>query len=274
MHLRERHRAGLCDRIRLFQRQGECGFLEAVHETVKRQCRCDSKRQGQCPEIFDKRHAFEPCVDRAVQLLRTAGCSIGSERSFRRHGAGRDSQRSICRGAQEQRAPARPEYRGGKVTVLNGTGFNHHNQKGEGEMKRAAVMCLMMAFYAGSVFSQTTVNLCGFVTDGAGKAIANAVVRLGQATYDNGYYAQAPYLVSTDATGYYKMGTGNCLSNTIIPATVMRADAFAKPAYVGGKVLFSLPQSSGLVRMSLYDMGGRFVRDVFNRNLGTGNYSV
>ena len=54
----------------------------------------------------------------------------------------------------------------------------------------------------------------------------------------------------------------------------MRAGAFAKPAYVGGKVLFSLPQSSGLVRMSLYDMGGRFVRDVFNSNLGKGNYSV
>ena len=142
-------------------------------------------------------------------------------------------------------------------------------------MKKATVMCLMVAVCTGFAFAQAAVGLCGLVTDGAtGKPIINAVVRLGQATYDNGYYAQAPYLVSTDATGHYQLGTGNCITNTIIPATVMRADAFAKPAYVGGKVLFSLPQSSGLVRMGLYDIGGRFVRDVFNRNLGKGNYSV
>jgi hypothetical protein len=37
-------------------------------------------------------------------------------------------------------------------------------KKGEGEMNRAAVSCLMTAFLAGSVLSQT-VNICGTVTD-------------------------------------------------------------------------------------------------------------
>jgi hypothetical protein len=43
---------------------------------------------------------------------------------------------------------------------------------------------------------------------------------------------------------------------------------------VGGKVLFSLPASDALVRMSIYDLSGRFVREVMNKSLSKGNYSA
>ena len=143
-------------------------------------------------------------------------------------------------------------------------------------MKRAALTCLITVFFAGSVFSQTaTVNMCGTVTDAGGKPLADVVVRLGQATYDNGYYAQAPYLVSTDANGHYHLGTGTCNVNTVVPkSTPVTGDAFSRPQYVGGKVLFSLPQATASVRMCIYTLAGRFVRDVMNSNLSKGNYSV
>jgi hypothetical protein len=141
-------------------------------------------------------------------------------------------------------------------------------------MKRAAVTCLMMAFFAGGAFSQTTVNLCGFVTDGAGNPIADAIIRLGQTTYNNGF-GQAPYLVTTDANGHYQLGSGTCNVNTIIPkSTLASVDAFSRPIYVGGKVLFSLPAGDAFVRMSIYDLAGRFVRDAMNSTLSKGNYSV
>jgi hypothetical protein len=133
----------------------------------------------------------------------------------------------------------------------------------------------MLAFFAVSIFPQAaTVNMCGTVTDAGGKPLADVVVRLGQATYNNGY-GQAPYLVSTDATGHYQLGTGTCNVNTVIPkSTLASGDAFSRPLYVGGKVLFSLPQATASVRMSIYTLAGRFVRDVMNSSLSKGNYSV
>jgi len=52
------------------------------------------------------------------------------------------------------------------------------------------------------------------------------------------------------------------------------ATQFSRPQYVGGKVLFSLPQITASVRMSIYTLAGRFVRDVMNKTLSSGNYSV
>jgi hypothetical protein len=139
-------------------------------------------------------------------------------------------------------------------------------------MKRTAVMCLITAFFAGSVFSQT-VDICGKVTDPAGNPLIHTVVRLGQATYDKGY-GPMPYIVQTDNNGFYKMGFGNCTVNTITPRARMRGEASSRPVYVGGKILFCLPACNALVQMSLYDLSGRFVRDVMNKNLPMGNYSV
>ena len=142
-----------------------------------------------------------------------------------------------------------------------------------GRMKRAAVSFLMAAFFAGSVFSQT-VNICGTVKDQNGLPLIHTVIRLSTTTYDNGYWATAPYMARTDATGHYHIGTGECTVNNIVPGTHMRGNAFSQPVYSGGKVMFSLPQSNAPVRMSIFDLSGRFVRDVMNKNLSRGHYSV
>jgi|WetSurMetagenome_2_1015567.scaffolds.fasta_scaffold00368_16 hypothetical protein len=141
-------------------------------------------------------------------------------------------------------------------------------------MKRRLAACLMLALCANSGFSQTSVNLCGTVKDENGNPLGRTVIRLSQATYANGY-GQAPYIVETDAAGRYKIGNGDCATNIAAPKTVpLNGDAFSRPLYVGGKVLFSLPQATAAVRMSIYTVAGRFVRDVMSQNLSKGNYSV
>jgi len=140
-------------------------------------------------------------------------------------------------------------------------------------MKRSAAAFLTAAFFAGSVFSQT-VNICGKVTDPAGNPLTHTVLRLGQATQDYGF-GPMPYLVTTDANGKYQLGSGVC-----VPADVMRGPnaargaAYSKPVFLGGKVLFSVLPDKALVKMSLYDLAGRFVRDVMNGTQNRGNYSV
>jgi hypothetical protein len=139
-------------------------------------------------------------------------------------------------------------------------------------MKKAAVSCLMVALFAWSVFSQT-VNICGKVTDPAGNPLTHTVVRLGQATQDNGY-GPMPYLVTTDANGQYQLGTGTCPPvNVLKESKAAHGGAYPKPVYAGGKVLFSVLPIKAWVKMSMYDLAGRFIRDVMNRTLTRGNYS-
>jgi hypothetical protein len=141
------------------------------------------------------------------------------------------------------------------------------------KMKKVTVTCLMLAFFAGSVFSQTTVSLCGTIRDASGQAIADAIVRLGQTTYDNGF-GQAPYMTTTDISGHYQLGDGKCLVNTIPAGNIMRGDAFSRPIFSSGKVLFSVPQDNGWVTMNMYDLAGRFVKNVMNSQQSKGNYAV
>jgi hypothetical protein len=138
-------------------------------------------------------------------------------------------------------------------------------------MKRAAVMWLMFAFFAGSVFSQ--VNLCGKVTDPAGNPLTNTIVRLGQTTYDNGF-GQNAYITKTDNTGYYHLGTGICTVPVFKEDKVARSGAFSQPCYIGGQVLFSLRQDNLQVKIGLYDLAGRFVKELMNSRLSRGNYGV
>ena len=140
-------------------------------------------------------------------------------------------------------------------------------------MKRRAAACLMVALLTGSVFSQT-VGLCGYVKDANGKPLANASVRLGKTTHDNGYYKEAPYIVATDANGQYKLGTGSCTVGAVTPLTLASDKISSRPMYKSGKIWFSLPQAAASVRMSLYTLAGRFVRDAMNTSLSKGNYSV
>jgi hypothetical protein len=131
----------------------------------------------------------------------------------------------------------------------------------------------MLGFFTASVFSQ--VNICGTVTDQDGKPLTHTVVRLGQTTYDNGYWKATPYLAVTDASGNYQLGSGTCPPPSAIKnISLTQENTFPTPTYVAGKVYFSLPVSEALVKMNLYDMSGRLVREVMNRSLSKGNYTV
>ncbi len=138
-------------------------------------------------------------------------------------------------------------------------------------MKRAALTCMALAFFAGSVFSQ--VNLCGKVTDNNGTPLTNTIVRLGQTTYDNGY-GQNAYITKTDNTGYYHLGDGICTTPVFREDQTVRSGAFPRPCYIGGQVLFSLPQDNLQVTMGLYDLSGRYVKELMNSRLSRGNYGV
>jgi len=139
-------------------------------------------------------------------------------------------------------------------------------------MRKASVTCLIVAFFAGFAFPQA-VNICGRVTDQSGKPLINTIIRLGQTRFDNGY-GMSPYFTTTDINGQYHLGTGTCVANIQSDAKPARINAFSQPVYFAGKVLFGLPQSNSSVKMSLYDLGGRFVRDVLDKMLTKGNYSV
>jgi hypothetical protein len=131
---------------------------------------------------------------------------------------------------------------------------------------------LLLSAFAGFGFSQT-VNICGRVTDPSGKPLTNTLVRLGQTRSDNGY-GMSPYYTTTDSNGEYHLGSGTCTVSLLNDAGFAKGNALSRPMYVGGKVLFSLLQSDAVVKMSLHDLAGRRVRDVMNRQLSTGNYSV
>lgn len=139
-------------------------------------------------------------------------------------------------------------------------------------MNQGTLGCLVLTFIAGSVFSQT-VNICGSVTDQNGRPLIHTVIRLGQATHDIGY-GQMPYIVQTDSNGHYKIGSGDCVVNAISRSNLAMGRAMGQPVYVGGKVLFSQQASNAAVRMSIFELSGRFVRDVMNKSLSRGNYSV
>ncbi len=139
-------------------------------------------------------------------------------------------------------------------------------------MKKTILFSVLVAFIAFPALSQT-VNICGRVTDPSGKPLTHTLVRLGQTRFTDAY-GNEPYYIVTDKNGLYHLGTGTCNVNTVVPAGSLRADAFANPQYVGGKVLFSLPEGSSPVKMSLYDIKGRFVKEVVDKILSKGNYSL
>jgi hypothetical protein len=139
-------------------------------------------------------------------------------------------------------------------------------------MKKVSLGILSILVVAGLCFSQT-VNICGKVTDPNGQPLTHTAVRLGQATFNNGF-GQSPYIAETDASGKYHLGTGTCTVNIIPESKQIRGNALSLPIYVGGKVLFGLPSGEALVKMGIYDLSGRFVRDVMNKRLLKGSYSV
>jgi hypothetical protein len=139
-------------------------------------------------------------------------------------------------------------------------------------MRKVSVACLAVALFSGVAFSQV-VNICGTVTDDKGNPLTHSIVRLGVASYDNGFLNDAPYLVQTDQLGYYHLGTGIC-TDAVSHHELLKCEGYAHPSITGGKVLFSTPTNGSRVAMSFYDLSGRFVHEVMNTSMAQGNYSV
>ena len=129
-------------------------------------------------------------------------------------------------------------------------------------MKKPGISLLLLAVLSATVFSQTqTVAITGRVTDPNGKPLTNTLVRLGVGLI----------YTKTDSNGYYSIGG---TVNAIQPAATERGDAFPEPSLVTGRVLFSLPHSGIQVRMSMYDLGGRFIKDIISGKMAQGNYAI
>jgi hypothetical protein len=139
-------------------------------------------------------------------------------------------------------------------------------------MKKTGKSLLLLLAAAGMVFSQT-VNLCGHVSDPAGKPLTKTLVRLGQTRFTDTYGSE-PYYTVTDANGNYKLGTGTCTVPVFNQASTIRTDVFSKPMYVGGQVLFSLPQDNLPVTIGLYNLTGQYVTELVNSRPVKGNYAV
>jgi hypothetical protein len=121
---------------------------------------------------------------------------------------------------------------------------------------------LWLLVIAGMAFSQTAnVAITGHVTGPNGIPLTNTLVRMGVGLL----------YTTTDSTGYYSLGGP---VNTILPAGTQLGTAFSRPSLVAGRVLFSLPQSDAQIRMSMYDLSGRFIKDIMDGRLAKGNYAV
>jgi hypothetical protein len=139
-------------------------------------------------------------------------------------------------------------------------------------MKKSAIIFFILTICTGVIFSQT-VNICGRVVDENGNPLTNTLIRLCQTRYSMSYGPQ-PYYTTTDASGQYKLGTGNCVVNVIKESSMVQGKAFSQPIYLGGKVLFSVPQDRALVKISIHNLSGRFIKEIINNSYSKGNYSV
>jgi hypothetical protein len=127
-------------------------------------------------------------------------------------------------------------------------------------MKRRGVSLLLLAVVAGTVFSQN-VAITGRVTDPNGKPLTNTLVRMGVGML----------YTTTDSNGFYALGSGIIATKQGLTA---KGDAFPQASLAAGRLLFSLPQSDAQVRISMYGLSGRFVKDIVNGRLAKGNYAV
>jgi hypothetical protein len=127
-------------------------------------------------------------------------------------------------------------------------------------MKRLGVTLLLQAVLSAAAFS-ATVAITGHVYDSTGKALTNTLVRMGVGML----------YTTTDSTGFYSLGG---TVDVLKPARTQQGNAFSQPMIAAGKVLFSLPKNDLRVRMSMYDLGGRFIKDIVDGKMAQGNYAV
>jgi hypothetical protein len=128
-------------------------------------------------------------------------------------------------------------------------------------MKKLVKGVLLLAAVVSTGFSQT-ILITGHVTNPENKPIQAVIVRL----------SNSDVLTRTDPNGNYTLTNG--IVNTIQPNITIKGNAVPAPVFSRGRVLFSLPESNTHVVMNLYDMSGRFVKEILNSTLGKGNYSI
>jgi hypothetical protein len=140
-------------------------------------------------------------------------------------------------------------------------------------MKKAGVCLLLSAVIAGTAFSAATVNICGYVKDVSGKPLTNTMVRLCVTRYTDDQ-GNNPYYTTTDSTGYYHLGSGVCQTNIIQESSMPRGNEFSHPILMGKELLFSVPQENARVKIGLYDIAGRLVKNLVDAPKAIGSYSV
>jgi Beta-1,3-glucanase len=128
-------------------------------------------------------------------------------------------------------------------------------------MKKVHAGCLLVAAFAGMSFAQTGVAISGRVTDTNGVGLPGAIVRLATLALET----------ETDTNGNYALGSATLNVRSLLTA---KTGAYSKPILSSGKVLFTVGDDNARVRVSVYDLSGRFVSDLLNRRLNSGDYSV
>jgi hypothetical protein len=127
-------------------------------------------------------------------------------------------------------------------------------------MKRSGIILLLLAMMAATSFSQN-VAITGHVTGANGKPLTNTLVRMGVGML----------YTTTDSNGFYSLSGA---VSVLRPAGTQQGSAFSQPSLVAGKVLFSLPKNGMQVHMSMYDLGGRFIKEIIQGKMVQGNYAV
>jgi hypothetical protein len=127
-------------------------------------------------------------------------------------------------------------------------------------MRKFIVGCISLAVASTLSFGQG-VSISGKVSDPNGVGLPGTVVRLATLALET----------ETDANGYYALGTGVVNVKHLITA---KTGAYSTPILSSGKVFFTVAGDNVSVRISAYDLNGRFAADMFSSRLNSGNYSV
>jgi hypothetical protein len=127
-------------------------------------------------------------------------------------------------------------------------------------MKKVSLSLFSILVFAGLCLAQSGVSITGKVSDSSGVGLPGTVVRLATSALET----------ETDANGNYTLHTGIV---DIQHQFTAKTGAYSKPILSSGKVFFTVGESNARVRVSVYDLNGRFVSDVLNGMLNSGNYS-
>jgi hypothetical protein len=128
-------------------------------------------------------------------------------------------------------------------------------------MKVIALSLVFIGIVGTLCFGQSGVAITGKVSGPNGVGLPGTIVRL----------AVAGLETETDAGGNYALGSGKVDVQHLLKA---KTGAYSKPILLSGKVLFTVGNDNARVRISVHDLCGRFVAEMLNSRLSSGNYSV